>query len=109
MARSDFGPEVKASMQPNANTPRQPPAPRGPTSPGQQVAESGRDSSGNPGIPPRAQGPGRGGMPGMPHTAPPVNRVGPMPTGTPMQGPGLPHVAAAASIAHAILGNRGLR
>lgn len=109
MPRSNFGPEVRASMQGNANSPVRTAPPRAPTSPGQQVAESGRDSSGNPGIPPRAPGPGRGGMPGMPHTAPAMPRPGNVPGGMPGGGGDIPHVAAAASIAHAILGNRGLR
>lgn len=115
MPRSDFGPEVKASMQGNANTPRPAPRPRPPQSPGQQVREQGADSSGATGLPPpnKMPGPGRGGMPGMPHPsmpirpqtgAPPGGATGGMPTG----GPSPAHALAAASIAHAILGNRGM-
>lgn len=101
MARSDFGPEVKAAQQTNASPPRQPPAPRTTAPP---------KDSGN--VPARDSATSRGGMPGMPHTMPPMQRMGPMPVGSPAMpsgSPGIPHVAAAASIAHAILGNRGLR
>jgi hypothetical protein len=106
MARSDFGPEVKSAMSG---------APRPPKSPGAQVAEQGRDSSGNTGLPPvtKIPGPGGGGMPGMarvgggaPRPAMPTTAAGAGPGAMP---PGLPHIAAAAGIAHAILGNRGLR
>ena len=88
MARTDFGPEVKASMQDNANTPAPQRDPGAPKNPGSVVAREGRDSSGVPGTPPRSEPPRPivGGAPGDLH-----------------------HVAAAASIAHAILGNRGLR
>jgi len=95
MPRTDFGPEVKAGMQPNANRPNPPRAPRPAQNPGQQVSEEARDSSGNTGLPPRLPGPGSGGMPGMPQR-------GGMP-------PDAHHVAAASGIAHAILANRGLR
>lgn len=102
MPRSDFGPEVKASMQGNPNTPAPARAPKPMKSPGAQVSEQARDSSGNTDTPPKPPGPGRGGMPGMVR--------GP---GQAMPGGGMPpdahHIAAAAGIAHAILGNRGLR
>lgn len=109
MPRTNFGPEVKAAMQGNANTPAPPRAPRPPTSPGAEVMQQGRDSSGNTGLPPpnKLPGPGRGGMPGMgrPPGAMPASVAGGLPGGgvTPQ------HIAAAAGIAHAILGNRGLR
>lgn len=108
MPRTNFGPEVKAAMQGNANTPAPRSAPRPPKSPGAQVAEEGRDSSGNTGLPPpnKLPGPGRGGMPGMVKGPAPIRP----PTGAPPGGmPDPAHVAAAAGIAHAILGNRGLR
>jgi hypothetical protein len=105
MPRTNFGPEVKSAMQGGG-------APRPPKSPSAQVAEQGRDSSGNTGLPPpnKLPGPGRGGMPGMgggirPPGAMPASVAGGLPGGgvTPQ------HIAAAAGIAHAILGNRGLR
>lgn len=113
MPRSNFGPEVKASMQGNANTPAKGvPRPAGPKPPGAQVAQEGRDSSGNTGLPPvtRLPGPGRGGMPGMGSGLKPPGPIRPQTGGLPGGGgPDLPHIAAAAGIAHAILGNRGIR
>jgi hypothetical protein len=108
MPRTNFGPEVKSAMQGGG-------APRPPKSPGAQVAEQGRDSSGNTGLPPpnKLPGPGRGGMPGMgggglkPPGAMPSSVAGALPGG--MSAPDAHHIAAAAGIAHAILGNRGLR
>src|SRR5215469_14443056 len=100
MARTDFGPEVKASMEGNANTPRRPPQPRGPVNPGSQVRGQEADSSGNnpnPPIQPRPVGPGAGRMPNM-------GRMPGGPVVAPNVPPGLHDTAAAAGIAHAILG-----
>jgi hypothetical protein len=98
MPRTDFGPEVKASMQGNANSSPRAQVPPRPRSPGQQAAIEGRDSSGNSGEPP--PGP-KLGVPGARAS---------VPTMRPPGGAGMPpHVGAAAGIAHAILANRGLR
>jgi hypothetical protein len=109
MPRSNFGPEVKAAMQGGTGA-------RPPRSPSAQVMQQGRDSSGNTGLPPvnKMPGPGPGNMPRAPAIARgPVAPPGGIPAGG---GVGLPgggitpqHVAAAAGIANAILGNRGLR
>ena len=97
MARTDFGPEVKASMEPNANTPeREPPAIA------RQERQMQKDSNESGARPPRI-GPGRGAMAqGAPAQRAPTPPIAPVPTDA-------HHIAAAASIAHAILGNRGIQ
>ena len=113
MARTDFGPEVKASMQGNANSSPRAQVPPRPRSPGQQAAMEGRDSSGNSGEPP--SGP-KLGVPSVKEAVPserPPGGASTVPEGMKemMRGmsPMPPHIGAAAGIAHAILANRGLR
>ena len=97
MARGDYGPEVKSSMQSPVKRPSQ--VKKGvPQSPAQEVSNARKPTSPAPGG-----GPAVGPLP----AGPPVGSAGSA-SGTPPASGIPPHVQAAAGIAHAILANRGM-
>jgi hypothetical protein len=90
MAKTDYGPEVKSAMQ---------------ETPADRARDKARGIKEN-----SAQDAKIDARPGnqMPHNMPPNMQAMPRPPGDAPTPPDMHHVAAATSIAHAILGNRGL-